>query len=41
MTPIAGAFADVFSIRPVLAAVALIPMFLMGLVYFLPEPGKT
>jgi FSR family fosmidomycin resistance protein-like MFS transporter len=40
MTPIAGAFADAFSIRPVLAAVALIPILLMGLVYFLPEPGK-
>ena len=40
MTPIAGAFADAFSIRPVLAAVALIPVLLMGLVYFLPEPHK-
>jgi len=40
MTPIAGAFADVFSIRPVLAAVALIPLLLVGLVSFLPEPSK-
>ena len=41
MTPVAGAFADAFSIRPVLVAVALIPVLLMVLVYFLPEPGKT
>jgi FSR family fosmidomycin resistance protein-like MFS transporter len=40
MTPIAGAFADAFSIRPVLAAVALIPLALVGLVWFLPEPQK-
>ena len=40
MTPIAGAFADAFSIRPVLAAVALIPLALVGLVWFLPEPRK-
>jgi FSR family fosmidomycin resistance protein-like MFS transporter len=41
MTPIAGAFADAFSIRPVLAAVALVPLALVGLVWFLPEPGKS
>jgi len=40
MTPIAGAFADIFSIRPVLAAAALIPLALVGLVSFLPEPHK-
>ncbi len=37
MTPVAGALADVFSIRSVLAGVALIPLLLLGLVYFLPE----
>ena len=40
MTPIAGAFADAFSIRPVLAAAALIPLALLALVSFLPEPHK-
>jgi len=40
MTPIAGAFADAFSIRPVLAAAALIPLALLVLVSFLPEPRK-
>ncbi|NPV04651.1 MAG: MFS transporter [Syntrophaceae bacterium] len=41
MTPIAGAFADAFSIRPVLAAVAVIPLALLVFVSRLPEPGKT
>lgn len=40
MTPIAGALADAFAIRPVLAAAALIPLALVGLVSFLPEPHK-
>jgi FSR family fosmidomycin resistance protein-like MFS transporter len=37
MTPVAGALADAFSIRSVLAGVAVIPVLLLGLVYFLPE----
>jgi len=37
MTPVAGALADAFSIRSVLAGVAVIPALLVGLVYFLPE----
>lgn len=40
MTPIAGAFADAFGIRPVLAAVALIPLLLLLPVSRLPEPTK-
>ena len=41
LTPIAGAFADAFSIRPVLAAVAVIPLALLIFVSRLPEPRKT
>lgn len=41
MTPIAGAFADAFGIRPVLACAALIPVMLLLFVSRLPEPRKT
>ena len=41
MTPVAGAFADAFGIRPVLAAVAVIPLLLLLPVSRLPEPRKT
>jgi len=37
MTPIAGKLADIFSIRPVLAVLAIIPLLSVGLVALLPE----
>jgi MFS transporter, FSR family, fosmidomycin resistance protein len=37
MTPLAGKMADVFSIRPVLAALAIIPLLTVGLIAMLPE----
>jgi FSR family fosmidomycin resistance protein-like MFS transporter len=37
MTPLAGKFADLFSIRPVLAALAVIPLLTVGLIAMLPE----
>ena len=39
LTPVAGVLADLFSIRSVLAGVAVIPLLLTALVYFLPERG--
>jgi FSR family fosmidomycin resistance protein-like MFS transporter len=37
MTPFAGKMADVFSIRPVLAVVAVIPLLTLGLIALLPS----
>ena len=37
MTPIAGKLADIYSIRPVLAALAVIPLLTVGLIAMLPE----
>jgi FSR family fosmidomycin resistance protein-like MFS transporter len=37
MTPLAGKMADLFSIRPVLAAVAIIPLLTLGLIALLPK----
>jgi FSR family fosmidomycin resistance protein-like MFS transporter len=37
MTPLAGKLADLFSIRPVLAALAVIPLLTVGLIALLPE----
>jgi FSR family fosmidomycin resistance protein-like MFS transporter len=39
MAPLAGKMADVFSIRPVLAAAAVIPLLTVGLIAMLP--GRT
>ena len=39
MTPFAGKMADLFSIRPVLAVLAVIPLLTVGLIAFLPERG--
>jgi MFS transporter, FSR family, fosmidomycin resistance protein len=39
MTPIAGKLADIFSIRPVLAVLAIIPLLTLGLIALLPERG--
>jgi FSR family fosmidomycin resistance protein-like MFS transporter len=37
MTPITGMLADMFSIRPVLFFLAIIPFLTIGLIFFLPE----
>jgi len=37
MTPLAGKMADLFSIRPVLAVMAVIPLLTVGLIALLPE----
>jgi FSR family fosmidomycin resistance protein-like MFS transporter len=37
MTPITGMMADIFSIRPVLFFLAIIPFLTIGLIFFLPE----
>ena len=37
MAPITGKLADVFSIRPVLCVLAIIPLLTVGLIYMLPE----
>ena len=37
MAPITGKLADVFSIRPVLCVLAIIPLLTIGLIYMLPE----
>ena len=39
MTPLAGKMADLFSIRPVLAALAIIPLLTCGLIALLPKRG--
>jgi MFS transporter, FSR family, fosmidomycin resistance protein len=39
MTPIAGKMADIFSIRPVLAVLAAVPLLTVGLIALLPERG--
>ena len=36
MTPVTGRLADSFSIRPVLSVMALLPLVMMALVYFMP-----
>ena len=37
MAPITGKLADIFSIRPVLCVLAIIPLLTVGLIYMLPE----
>ena len=37
MTPLTGKLADLFSLRPVLSILALIPLLAYGLIYFFPE----
>ena len=37
MAPITGEFADVFTIRPVLFSISIIPLLTIGLIYMLPE----
>jgi FSR family fosmidomycin resistance protein-like MFS transporter len=37
MAPITGKLADIFSIRPVLSCLAIIPLLTMGLIYRFPE----
>ncbi|MBW2305506.1 MAG: MFS transporter [Deltaproteobacteria bacterium] len=37
MAPFIGKLADIFSIRPVLAFLAMIPLLTIGLIFFLPE----
>ena len=37
MTPVTGMLADIFSIRPVLSFLAIIPFLTIGLIFFLPE----
>lgn len=37
MTPVTGMLADMYSIRPVLFSLAIIPLLTMGLIFFLPE----
>ncbi|MCK5553910.1 MAG: MFS transporter, partial [Deltaproteobacteria bacterium] len=37
MTPVTGMLADIFSIRPVLLFLAIIPFLTIGLIFFLPE----
>jgi len=39
MTPLAGKMADLFSIRPVLAVLAAVPLLTSGLIALLPERG--
>jgi MFS transporter, FSR family, fosmidomycin resistance protein len=39
MTPLAGKMADLFSIRPVLAVLAVVPLLTVGLIALLPERG--
>ena len=43
LTPVTGKLADIFSIRPVLAAIAIIPLLTAGLIYFLfkKEPSPA
>jgi FSR family fosmidomycin resistance protein-like MFS transporter len=40
LMPLAGRMADAFSIRPVLAVIAFIPLAAVLLIRYLPEPGK-
>jgi MFS transporter, FSR family, fosmidomycin resistance protein len=37
MAPITGEFADVFTIRPVLFSISIIPLLTIGLIYMLPK----
>jgi FSR family fosmidomycin resistance protein-like MFS transporter len=43
LTPVTGKLADIFSIQPVLAAIAIIPLLTAGLIYFLfkKEPSPA
>jgi FSR family fosmidomycin resistance protein-like MFS transporter len=41
MTPIAGKLADIFSIRPVLAVLAILPLLSVGLIALLPERSAS
>lgn len=40
LMPVAGKFADIFGMRPVLVFVAVIPFLMLVLVRYLPEPGE-
>jgi len=40
MTPLTGKLGDVFSIRPVLSVLAVIPLLTVGIIYFLPDRRK-
>jgi FSR family fosmidomycin resistance protein-like MFS transporter len=41
MTPLAGKMADLFSIRPVLAVMAAVPLLTLGLIALLPERNAS
>jgi FSR family fosmidomycin resistance protein-like MFS transporter len=41
MTPLAGHFADLFSIRAVLTALAWLPVVMVPLIYFIPEMKRN
>jgi len=41
LTPLTGMMADLFAIRPVLTAVALVPLLTVGLIPLLPERRTT
>ena len=40
MTPLAGHFADLFSIRSTLAVIAFFPVLMIPLIHYLPETGR-
>ena len=40
LMPLAGMMADAFGIRAILRCIAFIPMAVLILIYYLPEPGK-
>jgi FSR family fosmidomycin resistance protein-like MFS transporter len=41
MAPLTGKLADIFSIRPVLSFLAIIPLLTIGLISLLPEKTET
>ena len=41
LMPLAGKLADIFSMRPVLIFVAIIPFLMLIFIRYLPEPAKT
>jgi FSR family fosmidomycin resistance protein-like MFS transporter len=41
MAPLTGKLADIFSIRPVLSFLAIIPLLTIGLIALLPEKTET
>ena len=40
LMPVAGKFADILGMRPVLIFVAILPVLMLVLIRYLPEPGK-